>query len=202
MLTGSFCASRREFLKALAVLPFALPTRRNALELKIAIVHDAALPDVLRGARMSITEIQRAAALLGFRASAAEHTEATGITAAGVVSSVASDVLNRLAVPVISTVPAAPGTHIWHIDNVDWDPEGEKFGAGQLNARFRAAYGAPMSTHAWHGWFGVKVLWESALRARSAAPEAIQAYLSSPRAGFDGHLGRPLRFDPITHRIQ
>lgn len=77
---------------------------------------------------------------------------------------------------------------------VAWDARLERFGAGQLNQRFRARYGEGMGSQGWVGWFAVKVLWESTLRARSASPAALIAYLRSAAAQFDGHKGRPLSF--------
>jgi len=77
---------------------------------------------------------------------------------------------------------------------VAWDPRLERFGADQLNQRFRARYGAGMDSQGWVGWFAVKVLWESTLRARSATPGALLAFLRSAATQFDGHKGRPLSF--------
>lgn len=77
---------------------------------------------------------------------------------------------------------------------VAWDARLERFGADQLNQRFRARYGEGMDSQGWVGWFAVKVLWESTLRARSAMPGALVAYLRSDAARFDGHKGRPLSF--------
>ncbi|HET7464883.1 MAG TPA: ABC transporter substrate-binding protein [Longimicrobium sp.] len=77
---------------------------------------------------------------------------------------------------------------------VAWDARLERFGADQLNQRFRARYGEGMDSQGWVGWFAVKVLWESTLRARSAKPAALIAYLRSDAGQFDGHKGRPLSF--------
>jgi hypothetical protein len=203
MLTGSFYASRRDFLKAVAVVPFALRARLDLLDLRIAIVHDESAPDALRGTRMSVGEIRRAAQLLGFAANASVHFSSENLPAvSGVVGAVSDpQLLMGLTVPVITIGSAPDGDNIWHIDGITWDGKGEKFGAAQLNARYRAAYAQPMTSEAWAGWFAVKVLWEAAVRSRSAEPQSIQEYLQSPRTTFDGHLGRPLRFDPQTHRL-
>ncbi|MGQ0563336.1 MAG: ABC transporter substrate-binding protein [Gemmatimonadota bacterium] len=218
--TGSFRASRRAFLKtafAVAVAPRLglLPT----LRLRIGMLYAASASDVLRGARMSASEAQRAADLLGFTLSfreqlleptmtaddvarwAQEH-EFTAIIAA--VENLAP--LEALTIPVISTLDSAVNgratNSVWHIGAVSWDATLARYGAAQLNARYRAAYDAPMTTQAWAGWFAVKVLWESAARTRTATSAAIQTYLASPRGAFDGHRGRPLRFDPETHTLK
>ena len=203
-LAGSFCASRRDFLKVLAVLPFSLGEFRSGLHVRIALVHDGSFGDVLNGARMSLSEIQRAADLLGFDVSASEHTNARDLPdVAGVVAAVREpDALAGIDVPIINTGVAAPRGNVWHIGDVEWDGDGVKFGAAQLNDRYRLAHEAKMSSHAWAGWFAVKVLWEAAVRSRSATPQAIQQFLESPGAAFDGHMGRPLRFDMKTRTLQ
>lgn len=76
-----------------------------------------------------------------------------------------------------------------------WHPSVERFGAGQLNDRFRARFGgAGMDGAAWAGWMAAKVLWEASLRARSTQPAALRAWLESASTQFDGHKGWPLSF--------
>jgi ABC-type branched-subunit amino acid transport system substrate-binding protein len=77
---------------------------------------------------------------------------------------------------------------------VAWDERLDRFGADQLNQRFRTRFGAGMDSGAWAGWFAVKVLWESALRARATAPGALARYMGTEGVEFDGHKGRPLSF--------
>lgn len=83
-----------------------------------------------------------------------------------------------------------------------WDARLERFGADQLNQRFRARFGEGMDSQGWVGWFAVKVLWESTLRARSTDPAALRRYLSSDVAQFDGHKGRPLSFRRWDHQLR
>ncbi|HET7231520.1 MAG TPA: ABC transporter substrate-binding protein [Longimicrobium sp.] len=85
---------------------------------------------------------------------------------------------------------------------VAWDARLERFGADQLNRRFRARYGEGMDSQGWVGWFAVKLLWESTLRARSAMPGALAAYLRSGAAQFDGHKGRALSFRPWDGQLR
>lgn len=85
---------------------------------------------------------------------------------------------------------------------VAWDARLERFGADQLNQRFRARFGQGMDSPAWAGWFAVKMLWESTLRARSVQPAALMAYLSSDAARWDGHKGRPLSFRAWDHQLR
>lgn len=75
-----------------------------------------------------------------------------------------------------------------------WHPSLERFGAAQLNDRFRARFGAEMDAAAWAGWVAVKVLWEASLRARTPDSAGLGAYLVHYRTEFDGHKGWPLSF--------
>jgi cytochrome c oxidase assembly factor CtaG len=77
---------------------------------------------------------------------------------------------------------------------VEWFGRLERFGAAQLNDRFRAAHRRDMSGDAWLGWFSVKLALEAAMRAKSVEPAALLAYLQRPDARFDGHKGVPLYF--------
>jgi ABC-type branched-subunit amino acid transport system substrate-binding protein len=83
-----------------------------------------------------------------------------------------------------------------------WHPALERFGAAQLNDRFRARFGVGMDGAAWAGWMAVKVLWEASLRARSVEPAALRAYLERPATQFDGHKGWPLSFRPWDHQLR
>lgn len=83
-----------------------------------------------------------------------------------------------------------------------WHPSLERFGAAQLNDRFRARFGAQMDGAAWAGWMAVKVLWEASLRARTAEGAGIRAYLERQSTQFDGHKGWPLSFRAWDHQLR
>jgi ABC-type branched-subunit amino acid transport system substrate-binding protein len=83
-----------------------------------------------------------------------------------------------------------------------WDARLERFGADQLNQRFRARFGEEMDSQGWVGWFAVKVLWESTLRSRSTQPVMLLRYLQGDAAQFDGHKGRPLSFRRWDHQLR
>jgi len=83
-----------------------------------------------------------------------------------------------------------------------WDPSLVRFGADTLNARFQARFGRPMTSDTWCGWVAVKMLWESALRARSAESRALIGYLGADTTQFDGHKGRPLSFRAWDHQLR
>jgi PQQ-dependent catabolism-associated beta-propeller protein len=80
---------------------------------------------------------------------------------------------------------------------VDWRPDLERFGAEQLNQRFRRRFGIPMDEPAWRGWMAVKIAAELILRApASSDPTATLATMT-----FDGHKGEQLFFDPKDHHL-
>lgn len=84
---------------------------------------------------------------------------------------------------------------------IAWDPGLVRFGAEQLNDRFRHRYGAGMTEGAWCGWIAAKIAWEAALRARTVSGRDIRDALLHSDAGFDGHKGRALRFDPRDRQL-
>jgi ABC-type branched-subunit amino acid transport system substrate-binding protein len=83
-----------------------------------------------------------------------------------------------------------------------WSGSLEKYGASQINDRFRSRYHSAMDGSAWAGWVAVKLAAEAALRARSARPTALLAYLESPSTSFDGHKGWPLSFRSADHQLR
>lgn len=83
-----------------------------------------------------------------------------------------------------------------------WDARLDRFGADQLNQRYRARFGVGMDAEGWAGWFAVKLLWESSLRARSSSPAALLRYLDTAAAQWDGHKGRPLSFRGWDHQLR
>ena len=83
-----------------------------------------------------------------------------------------------------------------------WHGSLTRFGAAQLNDRFRARFGRAMDGDAWAAWMAVKVATEAALRARDAAPAALAAHLARPGVRFDGHKGTPLSFGATDHQLR
>lgn len=83
-----------------------------------------------------------------------------------------------------------------------WGSTLERYGASQINDRYRAKYHVGMDDGAWAGWFAVKAVSEAALRARSSAPAQLLAYLEAPGTNFDGHKGWPLSFRLADHQLR
>jgi len=76
-----------------------------------------------------------------------------------------------------------------------WHPELERFGAAQLNDRFRLRFGEGMDGAAWAAWVAVKIAWEASLRQTPPAGLADSG-------GIDGHKGWPLFFGERDHRLR
>lgn len=83
-----------------------------------------------------------------------------------------------------------------------WSASLEKYGASQINDRFRGRYHSAMDGSAWAGWVAVKIAAEAALRAKSPRPAALLAYFESPSTSFDGHKGWPLSFRSSDHQLR
>jgi hypothetical protein len=81
-----------------------------------------------------------------------------------------------------------------------WYPSLERYGAGQLNDRYRKRFDAEMDDRAWAAWMAVKIIIDASLKTGSSEPRSIESYLV--HAGrFDGHKGVPLFFDAATREL-
>jgi hypothetical protein len=83
-----------------------------------------------------------------------------------------------------------------------WHHTLRRFGAEQLNERFRRRFGTGMTSPAWAGWAAMKIITESALRSRSARGADLARFLATRAARFDGHKGEPLAFDGRTGELR
>lgn len=123
------------------------------------------------------------------------HVEATDA-----MYSIAARQGNLASSPARSAVPRSLGAGTDSI--VLWSSVLQRFGASQINDRYRDKYAAGMDGGAWAGWAAVKFGAEAALRARSASPSRLLAYLESPATQFDGHKGWPLTFRLSDHQLR
>ena len=82
-----------------------------------------------------------------------------------------------------------------------WDASLERFGAGQLNDRFRET-GGEMGSAEWAGWMSVKIAWEAYLRRPEGTASAIAEWLARDATHFDGHKGAPLSFRAWDHQLR
>lgn len=97
---------------------------------------------------------------------------------------------------VIATYRAAHAASPAELAVAAWHPALERYGAQQLNERYRAFAREPMTEYAWLGWIAIRVVLEAALRGPAAAQLRLKTF------GVDGHKGTVLRFDPYGRRLQ
>jgi hypothetical protein len=81
-----------------------------------------------------------------------------------------------------------------------WHPALERYGAAQLNERYRKRFGGEMDDRAWAGWMAVKILVDAALKTGNSDPRSLETYLMHS-GRFDGHKGVPLSFDSTTREL-
>jgi ABC transporter substrate binding protein (PQQ-dependent alcohol dehydrogenase system) len=75
-----------------------------------------------------------------------------------------------------------------------WSPIHEQWGATQLQRRFRARAGRPMTPLDHAAWLALRAIGEGATRARSIDPERVVDYLRSPAFELAGFKGARLSF--------
>ena len=90
-------------------------------------------------------------------------------------------------------LPPLDSALAWHASLV-------RYGAGQLNERYRRRFGVGMDESAWAGWIAVKILTDAVLKTGSSDPRALELFLLDG-ASFDGHKGVPLFFDPRKREL-
>jgi mxaJ protein len=159
--------------------------------------------DARQGVEFGIAEVKRTAALLGRDVVLTTTTNTRAV--AGAIVNDAHHATEAAGIPTIAlgadTIPpTSVCVFVIAIRNqaeVVWHSSLTRFGASELNERYRRSTGRAMTDAAWKGWFAVKAIGEAAMRGgddnRCAAIAAMEA---------DGHKGEPLSFDPLTHLLK
>lgn len=102
-----------------------------------------------------------------------------------------------------SSTAAANRTSLSRSDSVVlWDSSLQRFGASQINDRYRVMFHEGMDGGAWAGWAAVKIAAEAVLRSGSTSPAKLVEFLASPSAQFDGHKGWQLSFRRYDHQLR
>jgi hypothetical protein len=83
---------------------------------------------------------------------------------------------------------------------VAWSSSLERFGAAQLNERYRKRFRLEMDEYAWAGWMSIKILLDAVLKEGTADRCTLEKFLITG-ARFDGHKGVPLFFDPQSREL-
>jgi hypothetical protein len=172
------------------------------VHLRIGVLLNPEVPELRRGIAFGLQEVRHTAALVGGTIDTVNLALAPAARVDAVV--VGNRAPADATAPVIALLPidgAMGATTLRlqpHRDDsaahrrvVVWHSSLERFGAEQLNARYRAATGQDMSPDAWAGWFAVKLLWDSATRLRG---QSLDHYLRDTTRRFDGHKGAALFF--------
>jgi len=160
--------------------------------------------DARQGVEFGIAEVKQTASLLG-RDVVLTTTTNTSAAAGAIVNDAHHATEAAAGIPTIALgADIIPPTSVCvfviavrNQDAVVWHSSLRRFGASELNERYRRSTGRPMTDAAWKGWFAVKAIGEAAMRGgdddRCAAIAALEA---------DGHKGEPLSFDPLTHLLK
>lgn len=186
--------------------------RSGNLEVRIAVLP---VSDALRaGITFGLQEAQHAARLFGaavrlldfspedINRIMAEHF--TIVICDDVPPAIERAATDRRVVVFNAGAPVRCAPFVFHLSRVRrptelaWHRGLERYGAAQLNARYEAAMNAAMDENAWLGWLAIKIGWEATIRARSTDARVLADYLVRDTTVFDGHKGRPLRFDAHT----
>ncbi|WP_260350218.1 hypothetical protein [Alloyangia mangrovi] len=83
-----------------------------------------------------------------------------------------------------------------------WHWTFERYGAPQLNQRFRRLAGRDMSSGDWAAWAAVKAIAEATVQAGSAAPEEVRAVLRAPDLSVDLYKGVRGNFRPWNGQLR
>ena len=154
------------------------------------------------GVRFGLAEATRAASLLGHRLEMATEApvmitaDASLVTGGVTFALKAGAAAYDEALAKARTEVAVP-TKIEHARAVEWHHALHRYGASELNERFRKTTGALMRADHWLGWMAVKVIAEASMRA--AADGALHAAIA--RGRFDGHKGVALTFAKDARRL-
>jgi hypothetical protein len=189
----------------------------------LVVAIDPSLADMRDGVRLGIDEMQRTGSLLGREVKAAwlsnqPPTATSPLTANEPASALLVGTAGHLdaaavtggRVPVLALSPvnaastAARSPWLFQLraerPGSEWRPDLNRFGAGELNERYRRRTGRGMTADAWAGWIAVKAIVEAALRSDAATPADLASALRELE--FDGHKGVPLRFDDRQRLVQ
>ena len=83
-----------------------------------------------------------------------------------------------------------------------WEATIDAYGARELNARFRQEMGTPMDVGSWAAYQGVRILYDSAMAARSLDGEALLEYMTGPAAVYDIWKGIGVSFRPWDGQLR
>jgi branched-chain amino acid transport system substrate-binding protein len=83
-----------------------------------------------------------------------------------------------------------------------WHSTLRDFGAGELNDRFLARWGAPMDSPAWSAYAALVALGSAVSATGSTEAESLAQWLEGPEARFDIGKGEHISFQTHDHRLR
>ena len=179
---------------------------QTSTEAIVVRVAGEASPELQRGIELGIAEMTQTAGLMQRQVTLASDgsAAATGIIVASASAPIpAGETVVRIHVsPLPSGAEAcefsvAPADSKTDRSAAAWHPTLSKYGASELNERFRKAHGSDLTEAAYLGWVAVKALVEAELRRKP--DENFCRVVATLR--FDGHKGRPLFFEAATRTL-
>lgn len=217
--------TRRTLLRSAAAallgltLPVPLGARSHRNELRIRVLGAMPEQSSTHGATLGADEARHLGSLVGARIEVDLAPAGRADTATAFVATAADLPWTELEGEARAGGPllldarpnrAGPGPCVPGVFRVGIPGDGRtiwhggltRYGAAQLNERFRRRFDAEMDDAAWAAWLSVKILSESFLRAGSPEPAELAAFLVGERTMFDGHKGRPLRFRPSDRQLE
>lgn len=84
--------------------------------------------------------------------------------------------------------PLAPGNAV----PVAWHASLSRYGASQLNERFKMKTGSGMNENAWYGWFAVKLIAEAGVRGKALTECRAEGHKGATLSFVDRRLKQPL----------
>ena len=194
---------RRDFLALAGAAPLWRFHTGDALRLGLVLPEDPSDPASARGAdgiQLGLEEARQTTTLLARELLVSSAP--IDLRATVVVSLAPTPPWHPLVIDARARYPRGAPEHVFRVGveedhpGVLWRPDLERYGAAQLNQRFRARFGYGMDENAWAGWFAIKLAVEAMLRSRQRDPVALAHWLgeSDARPVFDGHKGSGLSF--------
>lgn len=83
-----------------------------------------------------------------------------------------------------------------------WHPHFERYGAPQLNKRFRKATKRPMTGWDWSAWMAVKAITHGLVARPDAEAAELRTFMRSPQTILDGFKGVRLNFRPWDQQLR
>ena len=96
------------------------------------------------------------------------------------------------------SLPADQAAGTWA---AGWHHDATRFGARELNARFRRRFNGALTESGWSAWAALKLVGEAVVRGGARDPASLRRFIESAPP-FDGHKGEALSFRAWDHQLR